>query len=87
MMGTPFRDSVVVNTWPYLGAALTSAEYEDASNPPEEQEPSTAPPNVTDRGGDDGAPSPNNSLISMGAVIITSAHLHAGRKSARNVDR
>lgn len=25
MLGTPFRDSVVVNTWPYLGAALTSS--------------------------------------------------------------
>ena len=30
MLGTPFRDSVVVNTWPYLGAALTSS-HDDSS--------------------------------------------------------
>ena len=76
MIGTPFRDSVVVNTWPYLGAALTSAENEDASNPPEEQVPSSDPPNVAARGGGDGAPSTNHSLISMGAVVVTSERAH-----------
>ena len=71
MMGTPFRDSVVVNTWPYLGAALTSSVDEDAANPSEEQETSTGPPNDTDCGGDDGASNSRNTLINMGTVVIT----------------
>ena len=70
-MGTPFRDSVVVNTWPYLGAALTSSVDGDIDSPSEEQETSTGPPNGTDRGDDDGVTHYCNTLVTMGAVVIT----------------
>ena len=83
MMGTPFRDSVVVNTWPYLGAALTSSvDNSGADTHPEEQE--TANGSSSDfTGGNGGAEtSPRNTHVSMGAVVLTQGR--ANPPSANN---
>ena len=71
MMGTPFRDSVVVNTWPYLGAALTSSVDDDAGTHTEEQEADNGPSNGLNCGNDVEASHPRNTLVTMGAVVVT----------------
>ena len=51
MMGTPFRDSVVVNTWPYLGAALTSSVDDSVSaRTQRSRRPPTGPPTISTAG-------------------------------------
>ena len=71
MMGTPFRDSVVVNTWPYLGAALTSSVDDDADAHTEEQEAANGPPNGLNCEDDAVAPQSRSTLVTMGAVLVT----------------
>ena len=71
MMGTPFRDSVVVSTWPYLGAALTSSVDDDAGTPTGEQEAASRPHNDTGHEDDVVVAHPRNTLVNMGAVLVT----------------
>lgn len=72
MMGTPFRDSVVVNTWPYLGAALTSS-VDDSHIGTLTSDLETANELFSENTGvnADAGPDSRNALISMGAVVLT----------------
>ena len=80
MMGIPFR---VVNTWPYLGAALTST-VDDSCVGTHSEEQETADGSTSDlTGGNDGAETnPRNTLVSMGAIVLT--HGRANPPSANN---
>ena len=73
VMGTPFRDSVVVSTWPYLGAALTSSVDDDADTHTHtgEQEAANRPHNDTGHEDDAVVAHPHNTLVNMGAVLVT----------------
>ena len=72
MMGTPFRDSVVVNTWPYLGPALTSSvDNSDVGMHTEEQEAANGSSNSLNGGSGVAASHPRNTLVAMGAVVVT----------------
>ena len=71
MVGTPFRDSVVVNTWPYLGAALTSAVDGDTDAHTEEHETTDGPPSGRNSENDSATPQSRNTLVTMGAVLVS----------------
>ena len=72
MMGTPFRDSVVVNTWPYLGAALTSSvDNSGVGIHAEEQETANGSSNDLTGGNGGASTNPRNTLVSMGDVVLT----------------
>ena len=71
-MGTPLRDSVVVNTWPYLGAALTSSvDNSDVGTHTEEQEAANGTSKDLNGGSGVAATNPHNTVVAMGAVVVT----------------
>ena len=72
MTGTPFGDSVVVNTWPYLGAAVTSSGDDSHASTSSTAHESTSELADASTGVDaDTETSSRNTLFSMGAVVLT----------------
>ena len=71
MAGTPFGANAVVNTWPYLGAAVTSSVDDSHASIPLAGAGTTNPEiNDVPRSDTHAEEMPHTTLVSIGAVVI-----------------